>query len=101
MKAQRDQRARLQQARAEGEALGKDEGKAEGNEWGPIETLRGLLGEPTMPREGMSIDKVAAIADDLQRRLRERGGWSNPPGRADGLKQVPRLPREEAAGRIE
>jgi len=81
LKAQRDDRARLQQARAEGEELGRAEGeelgraegKAEGKLIGRIETLNGLLGMQLCPLDGLSVDELLSIADDLQRQLRERG----------------------------
>ena len=73
LKAQRDDRARLQQARAEGEELGRAEGKAEGKLIGQIETLNGLLGTQLCPLDGLNVDELLAIADDLQRQLRERG----------------------------
>ncbi|TWU58441.1 PD-(D/E)XK nuclease family transposase [Rubripirellula tenax] len=65
LKAQRDDRARLQQARLEGKA----EGKAEGI----IKALRGVLGiEPTSLDE-LSLEQLETIASDLQRQIRERG----------------------------
>lgn len=65
IKAQRDEEARLQHARQEGEARGKLIGQ--------IETLEGLLGEPIDSLDSLSLEKLTTKADILQRRLRERG----------------------------
>ena len=77
VKAQRDERARLEQARAEGEAVGeargKAEGKAEGELVGRIKTLRDLLGLEAESLDGLSLEKLTSIADDLQQKLRNRG----------------------------
>ena len=69
LKAQRDERARLQYARAEGEARGEARGKLIGQ----IETLAGLLKETVKPLDGLTIEELASIADDLQSELRDRG----------------------------
>jgi predicted transposase/invertase (TIGR01784 family) len=61
LKAQRDDRARLQQARAEGEAEGI------------IKALRGVLGIEATSLDGLTLEQLTAMADDLQRQVRERG----------------------------
>ena len=85
LKAQRDHRARLQQATADGETRGRAEGfaegfakgfaegKAEGKIIGQIETLASLLKVPVTPLDNLSVDELTSIADDLQRQLRDRG----------------------------
>ena len=81
LKAQRDHRARLQQATADGETRGRAEGfaegfaegKAEGKIIGQIETLASLLKVPVTPLDNLSVDEFTSIADDLQRQLRDRG----------------------------
>ena len=81
LKAQRDHRARLQQATADGETRGRAEGfakgfaegKAEGKIIGQIETLASLLKVPVTPMDNLSVDEFTSIADDLQRQLRDRG----------------------------
>ena len=88
LKAQRDDRAKLQQARtegkAEGRAEGKEEGKAEGREEGKaegreegeaagiIKALRGVLGIDDTPLDDLSLEQLTAMASDLQRQVRER-----------------------------
>ena len=85
LKAQRDHRARLQQATADGETRGRAEGfakgfakgfaegKAEGKIIGQIETLASLLKVPVTPLDNLSVDELTSIVDDLQRQLRYRG----------------------------
>ena len=65
LKAQRDHRARLQQATADGEARGKIIGR--------IETLAGLLKVQVTTLDNLSVDELTSIADDLQCQLRDRG----------------------------
>lgn len=69
LKAQRDERARLEQARAEGEARGEARGEASGR----IKTLRELLGVESTSLDGLSLEQLIAIANELQRQLRDRG----------------------------
>lgn len=69
LKAQRDERARLEQARLEGEAIGEARGEARGR----IELLRELLGRERESLEGLTLKQLAALEADLQRHLRERG----------------------------
>ncbi len=81
LKAQRDEHARLQQARMEGEAVGEARGKAEGEAQGEargkligqIETLAGLLDTPLVPLGDLNLDELTSIAVDLRRQLRQRG----------------------------
>ena len=65
LKAQRDERARMQyaveQARADGEARGR------------IQTLRDILGLEALSLDGLSLDELTAMANDLQQQLRDRG----------------------------
>jgi predicted transposase/invertase (TIGR01784 family) len=65
LKAQRDERARIQQARAEGEARGEASGI--------IKALREVLGIKSTSLENLPLEKLTAIASDLQRQVRERG----------------------------
>ncbi len=69
LKAQRDERARLEQARADGEARGEARGEATGR----IKTLQELLEIESTSLDGFSVEQLAEIATDLQRQLRERG----------------------------
>ncbi|QDV43603.1 PD-(D/E)XK nuclease family transposase [Stieleria neptunia] len=73
LKAQRDERARMQyavdQARQEGEALGEARGAGRGR----IELLRELLGVDQTSIADLSIEQLAALEGDLKRQLRERG----------------------------
>jgi predicted transposase/invertase (TIGR01784 family) len=68
LKAQRDERARMQyaveQARLEGEARGEARGK--------IKVLRDLLGLPAESLDEMTLEQLAALESDLQRQLRRR-----------------------------
>jgi predicted transposase/invertase (TIGR01784 family) len=69
LKAQRDDRARLKQARAEGKAEGVERGRLIGQ----IEALTGIL-KAELPRlETLGVDELTSLAADLQRQLRERG----------------------------
>ena len=84
LKAQRDDRAKIQQARtegraegmaegkAEGKAEGIAEGKAEGEAAGIIKALRGVLGLDATPLDGLSLEQLTEMARDLQRQVRER-----------------------------
>ena len=81
LKAQRDDRAKLQQARlegkaegkAEGEAIGEARGEARGEVRGRIELLRELLGAKPETLASLTLDQLAALESDLQSQLRERG----------------------------
>ncbi|MCO8124828.1 Rpn family recombination-promoting nuclease/putative transposase [Stieleria sp. TO1_6] len=81
LKAQRDERARMQhaveQARLEGKAEGRAEGKAEGEALGEvkgrIQLLSTLLNTGQVPVDGLAMEQLVAIESDLQRRLRDRG----------------------------
>lgn len=85
LKAQRDERARLQHAqsqgfdrgfgkgRREGHQLGLREGRQEGALMGRIETLQLILGQEQTPRpqlEGMSIEELERLSDELLRQAR-------------------------------
>ena len=72
LKAQRDDRAKLQQARTEGKAEGRAEGKAEGEAAGIIKVLRDVLGIDATPLVGLSLEQLNAMASDLRRQVRER-----------------------------
>ena len=69
LKAQRDERARMQyavdQARAEGEARGRLIGQ--------IEMLRGLLRLESSQLDDLSQEELVVLANDLQQQLRDRG----------------------------
>ena len=69
LKAQRDDRARLQQARAEGKA----EGEAIGEVRGRIVLLRELLGAKPESLTDLALDQLSELESDLKRQLRERG----------------------------
>jgi predicted transposase/invertase (TIGR01784 family) len=73
LKAQRDDRARLQQARAEGKAEGKAEGEARGEAVGIIKALQQVLGIESTSLAELSLEQLTAMANDLQRQVRERG----------------------------
>ena len=60
LKAQRDERARLQHAQAEGEAKGV------------IKALRDVLGLESSSLDGVSLEQLEQLASDLQRQVRER-----------------------------
>ncbi len=60
LKAQRDERARLQHAQAEGEAKGV------------IKALRDVLGLESSSLDGFSLEQLEQLASDLQRQVRER-----------------------------
>ena len=76
LKAQRDDRAKLQQARTEGKEEGKAEGmakgKKEGEAAGIVKALRGVLGIDDTSLDGLSLEQLTAMASDLQRQVRER-----------------------------
>ena len=97
LKAQRDERARMQHAveqavkqarleakaegkaegRAEGKAEGRAEGKAEGEALGAvkgrIELLTKLLNTELVSVDGLTMEQLVAVENDLQRQLRDRG----------------------------
>ena len=77
VKAQRDERARMQyaveQARQEARQEGKAEGKAEGEALGRIAVLRELLGVDQTSIADLSIEQLAELESDLMHQLRERG----------------------------
>ena len=97
LKAQRDERARMQHAveqarlegeakgRAEGEAKGRAEGRAEGEAKGTaegealgavrgrIQLLTKLLNMEQVFVDGLTMEQLVAIENDLQRQLRDRG----------------------------
>jgi predicted transposase/invertase (TIGR01784 family) len=73
LKAQRDDRAKLQQARAEGKAEGKAEGEARGEATGIIKALQQVLGIESASLAELSLEQLTAMANDLQRQVRERG----------------------------
>ena len=81
LKAQRDERARMQhaveQARLEGKAEGRAEGKAEGEALGAvkgrIELLSKLLNTEQVSVDGLTMEQLVVIENDLQRQLRDRG----------------------------
>ena len=64
LKVQRDDRAKLQQARAEG--------WAEGEAAGIVKALRGVLGIDDTPLDDLSLEQLTAMASDLQHQVRER-----------------------------
>ena len=64
LKAQRDERARLQHAQAEGEAKGEAKGV--------IKALRDVLGLESSSLDGFSLEQLEQLASDLQRQVRER-----------------------------
>lgn len=72
LKAQRDDRARLQQARIEGEQVGEARGEARGEAIGVIKALREVLGVDPTPLDELTLDQLAVIASNLQRQVRER-----------------------------
>ena len=81
LKAQRDERARMEYAveqaridgRAEGKAEGKAEGEARGKAIGRIEVLRDLLAVNSESLDGLTLEQLASLESDLQRQLRDRG----------------------------
>ena len=77
LKAQRDDQARLQHARAEGEAKGRAEGeakgRAEGELAGQIKLLYQLLGKEASSLDGLSNDELGSLMNDLKKELRDRG----------------------------
>ena len=77
LKAQRDERARTQhaveQARLEGEAKGRAEGEALGAVRGRIQLLTKLLNMEQVSVDGLTMEQLVAIENDLQRQLRDRG----------------------------
>ena len=81
LKAQRDDQARLQHARAEGRAEGEAkgraegvaEGRAEGELAGQIKLLCQLLGKETSSLDGLSNDELGSLMNDLKKELRDSG----------------------------
>ena len=89
IKAQRDERARMQYAveqawlegRAEGiaeaiaesKAKGKAEGQALGAVKGRIQLLSELLNTEQVPVDALSMEQLVAIENDLQRQFRDQG----------------------------
>ena len=89
LKAQRDDQARLQHARAEGRAEGEAkgraegeakgraegvaEGRAEGELAGQIKLLCQLLGKEASSLDGLSNDQLGGLINDLKKELRDRG----------------------------
>ena len=93
LKAQRDERARMKHAveqarlegeakgraegeakgRAEGEAKGRAEGEALGAVRGRIQLLTKLLNMEQVSVDGLTMEQLVAIENDLQRQLRDRG----------------------------
>ena len=97
LKAQRDDQARLQHARAEGRAEGEAkgwaegvaegrvegeakgraegvaEGRAEGELAGQIKLLCQLLGKEASSLDGLSNDQLGSLMNDLKKELRDRG----------------------------
>ncbi|QDT61239.1 hypothetical protein SV7mr_37730 [Stieleria bergensis] len=73
LKAQRDERARMQyavdQARLEGEALGEARAEARGR----ISILRKILGGEPESLDSLSLEQLTVIEKELQNQLRERG----------------------------
>ena len=65
LKAQRDDQARLQHARAEG--------RAEGELAGQIKLLCQLLGKEASSLDGLSNDQLGSLMNDLKKELRDRG----------------------------
>ena len=75
LKFQRDEAARMEQAKLEGEARGEARGREIGVEIGRISLLQELLGKPVWTAEEFAaFDAVQlnAIADQLQQQLRAR-----------------------------
>ena len=79
LKAERDEWARTAQAKLEGREEGLEEGREEGRQQGEIigkiELLCQLLKQPYVaapPLREQTIEKLAALEADLQRRLRDR-----------------------------
>ena len=75
LKFQRDEVARILQARLEGEAKGRQEGEEIGEARGRIVILQELLGQRVWTAEEFSACNAAqlhALADQLQQKLRTR-----------------------------
>ena len=73
LKTQRDDQAKLQHARAEGEAKGRAEGEAKGELAGQIKLLCQLLGKEVSSLNGLSNDELGSLMNDLKKELRDRG----------------------------
>lgn len=72
LKSQRDERARLEQARAEGEKIGEARGEARGAVRGRVELLSELVGRDTGSLDGLSLEQLSELENALQRQLRGR-----------------------------
>ena len=59
--------------RAEGEAKGRAEGEALGAVRGRIQLLTKLLNMEQVSVDGLTMEQLVAIENDLQRQLRDRG----------------------------
>ncbi|MDV6034698.1 MAG: Rpn family recombination-promoting nuclease/putative transposase [Phycisphaera sp. RhM] len=73
LKAQRDERARMQYAVEQARQEGKAEGEAVGEARGRIKILYELLDQGQTSVEKLSLDQLATLEKDLQRQLRDRG----------------------------
>ena len=70
------EQARLEgeaKGRAEGEAKGRAEGEALGAVRGRIQLLTKLLNMEQVSVDGLTMEQLVAIENDLQRQLRDRG----------------------------
>ena len=63
----------VEQARLEGKAEGKAEGEALGAVKGRIELLSKLLNTKQVSVDGLTMEQLVVIENDLQRQLRDRG----------------------------
>ncbi|MCO8124871.1 Rpn family recombination-promoting nuclease/putative transposase [Stieleria sp. TO1_6] len=73
LKAQRDERARMQFAVEQARKEGKAEGEAVGEARCRIKILHELLSREQTSVENLSLDELATLEKDLQRQLRDRG----------------------------
>ena len=73
LKAQRDERARMQHAVEQARLEGKAEGEALGAVKGRIELLTKLLNTEQVSVDGLTMEQLVVIENDLQRQLRDRG----------------------------
>ena len=73
LKAQRDERARMQHAVEQARLEGKAEGEALGAVKGRIELLTKLLNTEQVSVDGLTMEQLVAIENELQRQLRGRG----------------------------
>src|SRR5262249_33806354 len=75
LKAQRDDVAKLKFAKQQGHQEGRQEGEGFGRIQGQIQLLEQLLGLPESKPEdfaGVSLERLTAQANELQRQLRDR-----------------------------